>query len=176
LDSLKDLANGFDQESEAVALGYYNLANVINKQEGDFVKAEMLVRESLRIRTRLYGNGNDHSRVGLSCNLLAQILLHQGNLGNETTELFERSHAIITRHDGPNGTNTASSNFNLGIFYRHLATAQRNTQREMEYFLLSKSKYIESVRILTKIYGPDHPETLIASSQLSNILRELSEA
>eukprot|EP00596_Hydrurales_sp_CCMP1899_P007459 CAMPEP_0119051712 /NCGR_PEP_ID=MMETSP1177-20130426/73245_1 /TAXON_ID=2985 /ORGANISM="Ochromonas sp, Strain CCMP1899" /LENGTH=183 /DNA_ID=CAMNT_0007031023 /DNA_START=659 /DNA_END=1208 /DNA_ORIENTATION=+ len=52
LDSLKDPANGLDQLSEEVAYGYYNLANVIHQQEGDLVKAEMLARESLRIRTR----------------------------------------------------------------------------------------------------------------------------
>jgi hypothetical protein len=33
LDSLKDPANGLDQESEEVAKGYYNLANVIVQQK-----------------------------------------------------------------------------------------------------------------------------------------------
>jgi hypothetical protein len=174
LDSLKDLANGFDQESEAVALGYYSLANVISKQEGDLVKAEMLVIESLRIRTRIYGN--DHKNVGHCCNLLARILVSQGNLGNETKELFERSHAIITMNYGPNGTNTGAFNFNLGAFYHKLVKTQQKTQRKIEYLLLSKLKYVESVRIWTKIYGPDHPQTMMASSQLSIILRELSEA
>jgi hypothetical protein len=174
LGSLKDLANGFDQESEAVALGYYSLASVISEQEGDLVKAEMLVRESLRIRTRIYGN--DHKNIGHCCNLLARILVSQGNLGNETTELFERSRAIITMNYGPNGTNTGASNFNLGAFYHKLAKTQQETQRKIEYLLLSKLKYVESVRIWTKIYGPDHPQTMMASSQLSKILRELSEA
>jgi tetratricopeptide (TPR) repeat protein len=64
LDSLRDPANGFDQESEAVARGYYDLANVLSKQQGDFRKAEKLGRESLRIRTRIYNN--DHRRVGLT--------------------------------------------------------------------------------------------------------------
>jgi hypothetical protein len=54
LDSLKDLGNGLDQQSEAVAKGYYDLGNVINQQKGDYVKAGKLVRESLRIRSRLY--------------------------------------------------------------------------------------------------------------------------
>jgi hypothetical protein len=174
LDSLKDPANGFDQESEAVAKGYFNLASVISEQEGDLAKAEMLVRESLRIRTRVYGN--DHRNVGHCCNLLARILLSQGNLGNETTELFERALAIITMNYGPNGSNTAASNLNLGAFYHKLAKTRQETQRKIEYLLLSKSKYVESVRVWTKIYGPDHPQTIMASSQLSKILRELSEA
>jgi hypothetical protein len=33
LDSLKDSANGLDQQSKAVARGYYDLGNVIYKLE-----------------------------------------------------------------------------------------------------------------------------------------------
>jgi tetratricopeptide (TPR) repeat protein len=50
LDSLKDSANGVDQDSEAVAIGHYNLSSVILKQNGDLVKAERLAREAYRIR------------------------------------------------------------------------------------------------------------------------------
>jgi hypothetical protein len=42
-NSLKDPANGLDQESEELAIGYYDLGNVIYKQQGDMVKAELLV-------------------------------------------------------------------------------------------------------------------------------------
>jgi hypothetical protein len=45
--NLRDKKNGIDQESEAVAMGAYNLANVIYLQKGDLIKAEELVRESL---------------------------------------------------------------------------------------------------------------------------------
>jgi hypothetical protein len=72
LDSLKDSGNGLGQQSEAVAKGYYDLGYVIDQQEGDYVKAEMLSRESLRIRSRLYNN--DHFDVGISASLLANIL------------------------------------------------------------------------------------------------------
>jgi hypothetical protein len=54
LDSLKDPANKLNQQSEEVAIGYYNLANVIIQQkQGDLVKAEMLARKLLLIRTGL---------------------------------------------------------------------------------------------------------------------------
>jgi tetratricopeptide (TPR) repeat protein len=49
LESLKDPANNLDQESEAVAEGYYNLGMVIEEQNEDLMKAEMLAREALRI-------------------------------------------------------------------------------------------------------------------------------
>jgi hypothetical protein len=174
LDSLKDPANGLDQESEEVATGYYNLANVINKQKEDLVKAEMLARESLRIRTRVYGN--DHVEVGHNCSLLGDILMSQDNLGNETMELFERSLTNNTKHFGPDGINTATSNFNLGVFYNQLAEKQQNAQKRKEYLCLSKSLFKEGARIYTKIFGPDNPKTIEALSQLSIILRELSNA
>jgi hypothetical protein len=174
LDSLKDPANGLDQESEEVANGYCNLANVINQQEGDLVKAEMLARESLRIRTRVYSN--DHVNVGLTCNLLADILMSQGNLGDETMELFERSLANDTKHYGPDGRNTAISNVNLSNFYHKLADEQQIARRKVEYLSLSKSKFEEVVRIYTKIFGPDNPKTINASLALSIISLKLSEA
>jgi tetratricopeptide (TPR) repeat protein len=173
LDSLKDPANGLDQESEEVANGYHNVASVINKQDGDLVKAEMLVRESLRIRTRTYGNGNIN--VASSCGLLASILMSQGKLGNETMELFERSLANDTKHYGPDGTNTAISNFNFGNFYLHLANKQQISRRKVEHLHLSKSKYEEAVRIYTKVFDPDNPQTINASSALSLVLHKLYE-
>jgi tetratricopeptide (TPR) repeat protein len=170
LDSLKDPANGLDQESKEVAIGYHNLASVINKQEGDFVKSEMLARESLRIRTRIYGN--DHIELGISCSLLARILVSQDNIGNETIELFERSLITDTMCFGLDGINTAISNYNLGAFYHQLA----DTQQNVEYLRRSKSTFKEAVRIYSKIFGPDNPQTIEASSKLSIISRELSEA
>jgi tetratricopeptide (TPR) repeat protein len=174
LDSLKDPANGLDQLSEEVANGYYNLADVIHQQEGDLVKAEMLARESLRIRTRIHGN--DHVNGGLSCSFLARILVSQGNLGDETMELLERALAITTKNNGPDGTNTAISNVHLGAFYHKLADKQQISRRKVEYLCLSKSKLEEAVRVYTKIFGLDNPQTIDNSSYLSFISRKLSEA
>jgi tetratricopeptide (TPR) repeat protein len=157
-----------------VANGYYNLANVIHQQEGDFLKAEMLARESLRIRIRVHGN--DHVEVGRSCSLLARILMSQDNLGDETMELFERSLAYDIKNGGPDGTNTAASNSNLGAFYNQLADKQQTDERKTACLHLSKSKFEEAVRIYTKIFGPNNPQSIQASSNLSVILRRLSEA
>jgi hypothetical protein len=57
LDSLKDPANAVDQESEALARGYYDLGWVLYIQNESLARAEVLARESLRIRAQL--NGND---------------------------------------------------------------------------------------------------------------------
>jgi tetratricopeptide (TPR) repeat protein len=136
---------------------------VIHQQEGDLVKAEMLARESLRIRTRIYGN--DHFRGGFSCSLLAQILMSQGNMGDETIELFERSLANHTKNEGPDGANTAIINLNLGNFYSQLAERQQNDERFVVYLHLSKSKFEEAARIYTKFFGPNNPQTIKALSQ-----------
>jgi tetratricopeptide (TPR) repeat protein len=108
LDSLKDPANGLDQESEEMATGYYGLGNVIYRQMGDYVKAEMLVRESLRIRTRL--QYAQEVSVGMSFGILAKILSAQGKLGSETKDLYERALVIDIEYSGPDGINTAVSN------------------------------------------------------------------
>jgi tetratricopeptide (TPR) repeat protein len=174
LDSLKDPANKVDQHSEEVARGYYNLANVINQQIGDLVKAEMLARESLRILIQLFDN--NHPRVGMSTGLLGSVLQSQGNLGHETKELFERSLAINIKSDGPDGLNTAVANDNFGNFYEKKAESQQTAEIQKEYLHLSQSKYKEALRIYATTLGPDNPKTVQASSLLSSISRKLSEA
>jgi hypothetical protein len=74
LDSLKDRNNGLDQQSEAVAKIYYDLANVIKVQRRDHVKAEKLARESLQIRVLINSNS---FLVGIASGLLASILIRQ---------------------------------------------------------------------------------------------------
>jgi tetratricopeptide (TPR) repeat protein len=174
LDSLKDPGNGLNQQSEAVANGYYDLGSVIIQKKGDYVKAEKLVRESLRIRSRLYDA--HHQYLGISIGLLASILQAQGNLGSETQELHERALAINIRNCGSEGFNTATSNFNLGNFHLLRAEVSQTAETKKDNLQLSESKYKESLRIYTEVYGPDHPRTIEASSQLSIISRELSEA
>jgi tetratricopeptide (TPR) repeat protein len=174
LDSLKDPGNGLNQESEEVAYGYFILAKVINQQEGDFVRAEMLVRESLRIRSQLYVH--DNTLIGMSVGLLASILESQGKLGHETRELYERSLAIYIKHNGPDGMNTAVANQNMGVFYPKLADQEQSAETRIEYLRLSLSHNKEAMRIYTKILGPDNPSTIQALSNVSIISRELSEA
>jgi tetratricopeptide (TPR) repeat protein len=172
LDSLKDPANGLDQQSGAVAKEHYDLGNVITEQEGDFVKAEMLVRESLRIRTRLHGA--DHTHVAMSTGLLATILQSQGNLGSETKELYERSLVSDIKNFGLEGINTAAVNFNLGTFYHCRADGSQTAEIRKENLLLSKSKHNEALRIYSKVFGPDDPRTINVSSKFSLISRKLS--
>jgi tetratricopeptide (TPR) repeat protein len=174
LDSLKDPGNGLDQQSEAVAEGYYQLGNVICLQKVDYVKAEKLVRESLRIRDRLHDT--HHYLVGLSIGLLAYILRAQGNLGSEIKELHERALVITIHNYGSEGLNTAASNFNMGAFYYLKAQESNSSETKKAHLQLSVSNYKESLRIYTVVLGPDNPRTINASSALSGISHELSEA
>jgi hypothetical protein len=170
LDSLKDPQNGLDQQSEAVAKGYYDLAKVISTQRTDMVKAEKLVRESHRIR--LIINNNDHF-LGSSISLLASILMVQGKVGSETKELLEQSLAIDIKNYGPDGSSTAISYINFGQFYRGLAKVQQKNARE--YLHLSEVKIKEALRIYTKIYGPDDPLTQEFLSELFNTRRIIKD-
>jgi tetratricopeptide (TPR) repeat protein len=169
--NLRDGKNGIDQDSEAVALGAYNLANVILRQDGDLIKAEELARESLRIPSLL--NDSNHE-VGRACSLLASVLRGQGQLGDETRGLYERCLAIFIRNEGPDGLNTATGNYNLGVFCCQLAGSQTTADLEQKQLLLSKSYFEESYRINLKIYGPTHIDTVDAASQLATVLSELS--
>jgi hypothetical protein len=172
LDSLKDPKNGLDQQSEAVAKGYYDLSNVINQQCGDSVKAEKLARESLRISVLI--NSNSPS-VGRTAFQLASILVSQHILGSETKELFEQSLAVNIRNYGPDGTNTACDQFNFGLFYRELAKEQQTIVTRKEYLRLSEIKFKEALRINTKIFGFNDPRTLKYTAALATARRLLSE-
>jgi tetratricopeptide (TPR) repeat protein len=169
LESLKDPGNGLDQQSEAVTRGFFHLGNVIFQQEGDLVKAEKVVRESLRTRTRLYGA--DHVHLGITCSLLARILQAENKLGIETKELYERCLAINIKNCGSDGVHTAVSNF-----HHHQAETSQPAGIRKEHLSLSKSKFNESLRTYTKLFGPDDPRTVKASSLLSIVACNISEA
>jgi len=173
LDSLKDPKNGLDQQSEAVARGYSDLASVIKNQMRNLVKAEKLAREALRIRVLI--NSSSHV-AGFTTGLLSSILMCQDKLGSETKVLLEQTLAINIRNFGPDGANTATAQFNFGLFYRHLAEAQQIVATRKGHLRLSEIKHKEALRVNTKIFGPDNPRTLRYSSELSISRRLLSEA
>jgi tetratricopeptide (TPR) repeat protein len=172
--NLRDKKNGMDQEqeSEEVAMGAYNLGDVIYQQEGDLIKAEELARESLRIRS-LIKNSNDDC-VGRSYNLLATILRAQGKLGDETRGLYERSLAFFIRYEGPDGLRTAVVNDNLAKFYCQLVDIQPTVDLKRTQLLLAKSHIETALRINLKLYGPTHPHTVNASSRLADVSSRLS--
>jgi tetratricopeptide (TPR) repeat protein len=170
--NLRDKKNGIDQESEAVAEGAYNLANVIYQQKGDLIKAEELARESLRIRSLIFDS--NAQIVGNSCSFLANILSRQSKLGDETRRMYEHDLAISTRNQGPDGSNTAVANYNLGLFHRQLLHEQATFELKLTQLLLAKSHFKEALRIRSKIHGPTHPETVFAASNLADVTSVLS--
>jgi tetratricopeptide (TPR) repeat protein len=172
LDSLKDPANNVDQEGEEVARGYYDLGNIIHSQGNDNPRAEMLAKESLRIRVQFYGN--DHLRVGESIALLANTLIAQGRLDDELRGLYERGLAIMVKHVGLDAINTAVGNLQLGQFHYKVAGIQQSEAMFLERLRLSEFYYKEAVRIFTKVYGPTHDSTIRATTYLSQVIHILS--
>lgn len=168
LDSLKDPGNGVDQNSEAVAIGYYLLGKVINNQKGDYVKAEILARESYRIRLHVYGSDHNYY-VGASADLLATVLKSQDNLGDETRELYQYSLACAIQGEGPDGINVVNAHSNLGRTYYKLAEKEVSSAARRHLFTVSKQHYQEAVRILSKNGGPYNSNTATFATYLNNI-------
>jgi hypothetical protein len=172
-DSLKDPANRVDQDSEAMAEGYYNLGNVIVMQNGDPVKAERLAREAHRIRIHLYGNNSVH--IGPSASLLANSLRLHGKLGDETRELYDCFLARAIMNEGPDGISTAVGNFNLGLLHLNLADRQLTGDKRKEHLCLAKPYVKEAIRISIKIHGSNHQHTIQYTSILLVIESKLLE-
>jgi len=170
--NLKDHKHGIDQESEDVACGAYNLADVILQQKGDLIKCERLAREALRIRDQLHDHNDGN--IGRSCGLLARVLKSQNNFGDETKELFERCLSIFNRLEGDRG-NTAAGNNSLGHFHRELAGTQSTVEKQRKQLLLAKSYFEEACRIQLKIGSPNHPNNVLCISDLSLVLSDLSK-
>jgi hypothetical protein len=171
--NLRDKKNGMDQESDAVAIGAYNLADVIFRQNGDLMKAEELARESLRISSLI--NGSNNHIVGSSCSLLAGILEARGNLGDETRGFHERFLTISIRNNGSDGLHTGIGRLHIGAFYHKLAGVQTTVDLKQKQLLLAKSHIEEALRIYSKIHGPTHPDAIDTASRLVTISSELSQ-
>lgn len=165
-DNLRDKNNGLNQESEDIAGGAHRLAHVRYQNNGDMIKAEKIAREVMRIK-------HDHGLLGDSGILLARILQTQGKLGNETTELYERSLVIFVRHGGVDGLNTATGNTSIGDFYQQRAESKTPALRKVE-LLKAQGYYKEAVRIYSKIYGPHNSNTTKTAPALKAIVFELS--
>lgn len=168
--NLRDKSNGINQNGEEIAMGAHNLVSVITKTNGDLIKAEVLARESLRIRILIYG---DHRRVAISCDLLASILRAQGKLGDKTKKLYERSLVLFIKCDGANGPNAAAGNLNRGGFHHRLAVMQHTIGAKRTELLLAKSYYDEGLRIYLEICGPTHPDTAFVQPRLSEVLSDI---
>jgi hypothetical protein len=88
--------------------------------------------------------------------------------------MYERYIAISIRNNGPDGTNSAIGNYNLGYFYYRLVLEQATFNDHKTQLLLVKSHYEGALRIRSKTYGPTYPETVVAASNLAEVTSLLS--
>jgi hypothetical protein len=92
--------------------------------------------------------------------------------------MYTYKHIYISchKHLGPDGINTGSAYANIGNYYSLLADSKQiSLNSKKEFLQLSITKFKEAVRIFRKIFGPDHPRVLDASSDLSSLVRKLTE-
>jgi tetratricopeptide (TPR) repeat protein len=169
--NLCDEKNGMNQEGEEMAGGAHNLADVIYRQRGDLARAEELARKALRIRTLI--SGNNQNNVAVSCLVLANILMVQGKLGDETRILFERTLNTFVREGGLGGINTAIGNMSIAVYYQHLAEVQTSVESKRTQLLLAKSYFEEAMQIQSSRYGPTHPETIQVYLRWDVVVKEL---
>eukprot|EP00596_Hydrurales_sp_CCMP1899_P005726 CAMPEP_0119052570 /NCGR_PEP_ID=MMETSP1177-20130426/73828_1 /TAXON_ID=2985 /ORGANISM="Ochromonas sp, Strain CCMP1899" /LENGTH=425 /DNA_ID=CAMNT_0007032189 /DNA_START=251 /DNA_END=1528 /DNA_ORIENTATION=- len=169
--TLRDKKNGIDQNSEEVALGAFNLADLMLLRKGDLTKAEGLARECLRIRSLVYGS--NHFNIGNACGLLARVLRQQGHFGDETRGFYERALAITQGNEGADGVNVGSISTNIGSFFYESARVQTATDLKREQQMLGKFHYENGYRIYLKLYGANHPDTKLIASQMARVLKGL---
>jgi hypothetical protein len=81
--------------------------------------------------------------------------------------------AIYILNYGPDGSNTASVNYDLGLFYCQLAGVQTTVNLMQKQILVAKAHFEESVRIHTKIHGSTHPVSIYAASELAAVSSDL---
>jgi hypothetical protein len=106
---------------------------------------------------------------------MAEILLAQGKIGDQTRELFERSLALNLTNKGPHTANTATGNYNLGQFHNKVGKMPQNTPViRRKKLLVARSYFEKAYQIRLKIYGPVHVTTVEVAKRLSTITNELS--
>jgi hypothetical protein len=126
-------ANGVDQNSEEVAVGYFNLGRVILRKNGDLIKAEGLVRKSYQMRIQLYGENS--WLVGTTAHMLANILRQQNQIGDECLKLYENFLAIMITQEGVDGANTGLAHGSLGYYYQEVAESLQPLGINILHFL-----------------------------------------
>lgn len=179
LANLRDPRNGADPKSIQVADGAANLADAIlrayleNKKDVDIVKAEKLAREALVLREKWCGRESTDLCKFIS--LLANVLMAQKKLGDETKGLFERTSSICLHHEGPYGSGTAGGYCNLGQFYNRCGDEQVTPAAKKEQYKLAKKNILNAVNIVKKINGPDHPNTIGIHSILGEVNKALKK-
>lgn len=154
-----------------LAVAAFNLSTVILRQGGNIVKAEELARESIRIRVL-----KDDKDLPTSLDLLASILVAQGNFGDETRGLHERSLASFIKNEGLESLNAAHMNHRIAAFYIQFTQRQLEISAKMHSLLLIKSHLTEALRVYSKIHGSTHQAAVDTQVLLTTVLRQISAA
>ena len=120
---------------------------------GEYVKAEPLYREALRIRQKVLGS--EHPSAADSLNNLAGLYQDMGEYA-KAEPLYREALRIRQKVLGPEHPNTATSLNNLAMLYR-----------DMGEYAKAEPLYREALRICRKILGPEHPDTAIMLGNLA---------
>ena len=135
-----------DPDSIAKAERTFLLGKVYNANK-QYEYAERVLRATLVWYERVYGV-ND-TRTGRCVSELGIALLRQDKLGDETRAVLQRSFDIRLLNLGPDAENVGIANENLGRFHYKIGE-----------YVQTKRFWKETLRIYTKVLGPEHPKTV----------------
>ena len=144
-----------DPDSLAKAERTFLLGRVYNANK-QYDYAERVLRAALVWYERVYGV--NHTRTGECVSHLGEALFDQDKLGDETRAVFQRVLDIHLLNHGPDTENVGDANINLGIFHYRIGE-----------YVQAKRFCKEALRIFTKVYGPEHPVTVIVKECLLQV-------
>ena len=133
----------------------YLLGRVYNANK-QYDYAERVLKAALVWFDRVYGV--NHNRTGECVSVLGIALLDQNKLGDETRAVLQRALDINLLNLGPDAGNVGISNNNLGLFHYNRGE-----------YVHAKPFFKEALRIYTKVFGPEHPNTVKVKENLLDV-------
>ena len=128
---------------------------------GEYVKAEPLLQEALRIRQKVLGS--EHSDTTTSLNDLALLYQAMGEYA-KAEPLYQEALRIRQKVLGKVHPYTALSLNNLAWLYQ-----------AMGEYAKAEPFYQEALRIRQKVLGPEHPGTATSLNNLGDLYRVMGE-
>jgi len=122
-------------------------------ERAQYAEAEVLFKQALAVRERVFGS--KHQDVAMSLSNLAALYDHEGR-PEEAEPLFKRALAIREQVPEPNHLDVALILNNLAAFY--------DSQRR---YLEAEPLYARSLIIREEVLGPDHPSVATSLNNLA---------
>jgi hypothetical protein len=140
-------------------------------ESADIDEAEIFARKTVRIVKELKGPGSQEM-IGVF-QVLVKVIFMKDIFTDETKGLLRDHLNDALRYEGVSSTNVAYANCHLRRFPCRIGDRESCDDTKRQQLQISESYYKEASRLFMKLNGPNHPQTLQATSNLSYITMEL---